>query len=319
MRKGQKHAERAAGRASKTAQPSPDRPDIQWFPGHMAKTRRLIQESLPLVDLVIELADARLPAGSRNPELDRWLGNKPRILLLNKSDAADMVATRKWLDYYRSQGVTALSADCKSGQGVQAVLPVVREQLSEMLARRAEKGASGRPIRVMIVGIPNVGKSSLINRLAKGKKAKVEDRPGVTMHRQWVRLENDAELLDMPGVLWPKFEDRDVAERLAFTGAVKDTVVDTELLAMRLLDYLHHQYPEMLEQRFQIDLPQDTSSYDLLCAVGKARGMLLRGGEIDTQRAAVAVLDEYRAGKIGRITLEMPPEGMGTPDGQDNI
>ena len=280
---------------------------IQWFPGHMAKTRRLMRESLPLVDVLVELCDARIPRSSRNPEIDKLAGTKPRVILLNKADAADERATAAWIGRYRAQGLPALATDCRSGKGLGGFLPMVRSALSEELARRERRGMAGMPIRMMIVGIPNVGKSSLINRLAKSKRAKVEDRPGVTRGRQWVSLDTGVELLDMPGVLWPKFEDQTVGEHLAFTGAVKDDVLDIELLAMRLLETLGQHYPQLLISRY--GLPEDFTAreaYEVLELVGKRRGMLLGGGTVDTERAAIMLLDEFRSGKLGKITLEWP-------------
>ena len=285
-----------------------DAPSIQWFPGHMAKTRRLIGESLSLVDLVIELTDARIPQSSRNPELDKWLSDKPRIIILNKSDCADENITKQWVEYYKKKGIRAVMADCKSGKGVAGIIPAVKAELTELLERRAAKGIAGKPIRVMVVGIPNVGKSSLINKLAGSKRAKVEDRPGVTRGRQWVKISNELELLDMPGVLWPKFEDQTVGEHLAFTGAVKDEVIDIELLAMRLLQLLNRDYPQLLQERYKVEAAEDTEAYELLTMVGRKRGMLISGGEVNTERAAITVLDEYRSGKLGRISLEKPPK-----------
>ena len=280
---------------------------IQWFPGHMAKTLRLMRESLPLVDVLVELCDARIPRSSRNPEIDKLAGTKPRVILLNKADAADERATAAWIGHYRAQGLPALATDCRIGKGLGGFLPMVRSALSEELARRERRGMAGMPIRMMIVGIPNVGKSSLINRLAKSKRAKVEDRPGVTRGRQWVSLDTGVELLDMPGVLWPKFEDQTVGEHLAFTGAVKDDVLDIELLAMRLLETLGQHYPQLLISRY--GLPEDFTAreaYEVLELVGKRRGMLLGGGTVDTERAAIMLLDEFRSGKLGKITLEWP-------------
>ena len=282
--------------------------NINWFPGHMAKTRRLIGESLSLVDLVIELTDARIPQSSRNPELDKWLSDKPRIIILNKSDCADENITKQWVEYYKKKGIRAVMADCKSGKGVAGIIPAVKAELTELLERRAAKGIAGKPIRVMVVGIPNVGKSSLINKLAGSKRAKVEDRPGVTRGRQWVKISNELELLDMPGVLWPKFEDQTVGEHLAFTGAVKDDVIDIELLAMRLLQLLNRDYPQLLQERYKVEAAEDTEAYELLTMVGRKRGMLISGGEVNTERAAITVLDEYRSGKLGRISLEKPPK-----------
>ena len=285
-----------------------DAPSIQWFPGHMAKTRRLIGESLSLVDLVIELTDAKIPQSSRNPELDKWLLDKPRIIILNKSDCADENITKQWVEYYKKKGIRAVMADCKSGKGVAGIIPAVKAELAELLERRTAKGIAGKPIRVMVVGIPNVGKSSLINKLAGSKRAKVEDRPGVTRGRQWVKISNELELLDMPGVLWPKFEDQTVGEHLAFTGAVKDDVIDIELLAMRLLQLLNRDYPQLLQERYKVDAEEDTEAYELLTMVGRKRGMLISGGEVNTERAAITVLDEYRSGKLGKISLEKPPK-----------
>ena len=284
-------------------------PSIQWFPGHMAKTRRLMKSNLPYVDIVVELRDAKIPQSSGNPELSQLIGSKKRVVLLNKCDTADPEMTARWLQWFKRQGVAAIAVDSRSGKGLNAFLPLVREELSELLARRAEKGASGRPIRMMVVGIPNVGKSSFINRMAGSRRAKVEDRPGVTRDKQWVSVSKDVELLDMPGVLWPKFDDPAVGERLAVTGAVKDQVLDIELLAMRLLDWLRAEYPALLE-RYKLT-PADVeglSPYELLELVGRKRGMLISGGEVNTERAAVTVLDEYRGGKLGRLTLEAPPE-----------
>lgn len=285
-------------------------PSIQWFPGHMTKTRRLMETCLKLVDVVVELTDARIPASSRNPEIEILVGAKPRVVLLNKCDSADDATTQKWVRYYASKGVHAIPTDCRSGKGLKAFLPLVRDELSELLERRANKGMAGQPIRMMIVGIPNVGKSSLINRMAGARRTKVEDRPGVTRGRQWVAIDGGIELLDMAGVLWPKFEDPLVGERLAFTGAVKDDVIDIELLSMRLIWLLNAQYPHLIADRYHID-PAETEgldAYGLLGLVAKKRGMLIAGGGVNTERAAIAVLDEFRSGKLGRITLESPPE-----------
>ena len=285
-------------------------PSIQWFPGHMAKTRRLMKYNLKYVDIVVELRDAKIPLSSGNPELPALIGGKKRVVLLNKCDTADPEMTKQWLAWFKGEGIPALAVDSRSGKGLNGFLPLVREVLSELLARRAEKGVSGRPIRMMVVGIPNVGKSSFINRMAGSRRAKVEDRPGVTRDKQWVSVGGGVELLDMPGVLWPKFDDPAVGERLAVTGAVKDQVLDIELLAMRLLDWLRAEYPELLS-RYKIT-PADAeglSPYELLELVGRRRGMLVSGGEVNTERAAVTVLDEYRGGKLGCLTLEAPPEG----------
>ncbi|MCM1478581.1 MAG: ribosome biogenesis GTPase YlqF, partial [Muribaculaceae bacterium] len=269
---------------------------------------RMIKASLPLVDAVVEIIDARIPESSKNPDLQTLIEGKPRIVILNKCDTADERATSKWLNLYQKQGITAIAADCRSGKGLNKFAPAVRNVLADLIAKYEAKGMRGRVLHLMVVGIPNVGKSSFINRLAGQKKAKVEDRPGVTRTKQWVKLSEDIELLDMPGVLWPKFEDMSVGERLAFTGAVKDDVVDTEALACRLLECLKSTYGEELTARYKIEIAEEDGGYELLQKVGKARGMLVSGGEINTERAAITVLDEYRSGKLGRITLELPPK-----------
>lgn len=281
-------------------------PSIQWFPGHMTKTKRMIKASLPLVDAVVEILDARVPESSRNPDLQSLIEGKPRIIILNKCDTADDASTQKWISWYRNQGVVAIAADCRSGKGLNKFIPAVKQVLAELIQKYESKGMKGRVLHLMVVGIPNVGKSSFINRLAGQKKAKVEDRPGVTRTKQWVKLSEDIELLDMPGVLWPKFEDMSVGEKLAFTGAVKDDVVDIETLACRLLCVLNSLYKNELTTRYKIETVEDEDGYELLKKVGKARGMLVSGGEINTERAAITVLDEFRGGKLGRITLELP-------------
>lgn len=284
--------------------------DIQWFPGHMAKTRRLMKENLPLVDVVVEITDARVPASSRNPEMKNLVGGKPRVVVLNKCDMADEALTAEWIEYYRANGVKAIAMDCRSGKGLNKLVPTVKEVMKKELEKRAAKGMEGKPIRMMIVGIPNVGKSSFINRVAGGKRAKVEDRPGVTRGKQWVTLEKGIDLLDMPGVLWPKFDDKTVGEHLAFTGAIKDDILDTELLAMRLADLLNREYHSLLCERYRLT-DEETAGiepYDLLSLIGVKRGMKISGGEVDTERAAAMLLDEFRGGKIGRMTLEMPNE-----------
>lgn len=276
---------------------------IQWFPGHMAKTRRKIKEILPLIDAVAEVVDARIPLSSRNPELKELIAGKPHIILLNKCDMADKSVTDGWIKHYKSQGIAAIAVDCKSGKGLNAFKDTVKTALSEKLESYAKKGMVGKPLRVMVVGIPNVGKSSFINRIAGNTKAKVENRPGVTRGNQWFTIDKQLELLDTPGVLWPKFEDQTVGEHLAFTGAVKDRILDTELLAMRLLENLSQDYKELLVKRYG-ELDFDCDSYDLLCQIGKKRGMVIRGGETDTERAANMLLEEYRNCKIGFISLE---------------
>lgn len=279
---------------------------IQWFPGHMAKTRRLMQKNISLVDAVVEITDARIPQSSRNPEMDSLVGQKPRLIILNKCDAADDNITAMWLDYYKKRGILALATDCKTGKGVRNFLPMLKELLKEQIDRWHAKGMVGRPIRIMIVGIPNVGKSSFINKMAKTKKAKVEDRPGVTLGKQWVSLDKELELLDMPGVLWPKFEDKLVGERLAFTGAVKDDIMDLEHLSSRLLQFLNENYPKNIIERYGIELTENEEGFEILKRIGKKRGFLISGGEINTERTAITVLDEFRSGKVGKLTLEKP-------------
>lgn len=279
---------------------------IQWFPGHMTKTRRKIQASLKLVDAVAEIIDARIPASSRNPELHKIIENKPRIILMNKCDMADPSQTARWVSYYQKEGVLAIPVDCKSGRGLNQFIPKVRELLKDRIIQWEQKGMVNRTIRVMIVGIPNVGKSSFINRMAKQNRAKVEDRPGVTRGNQWFTIGKAFDLLDTPGVLWPKFDDPNVGEKLAFTGAVKDQIVDTEQLASRLLEVLRDEYSAMLAARYKLekyDL-RPLQGYELLELIGRKRGMLASGGEIDTERASIMVLDEFRSAKLGKITLE---------------
>lgn len=282
---------------------------VQWFPGHMAKTRRRITEDLKLVDVVAELLDARIPQSSANPELKKIINQKPRVVLLNKSDLADPQKTARWVEHYASLGVKAIPLDCKTGKGVPAFYNGLRETLKDRIAAWEKKGMIGRPIRVMVVGIPNVGKSSLINRLAgSAGKAEVQDRPGVTRQNHWFTVGKGFELLDTPGVLWPKFEDPIVGEHLAFTGAVKDEILDREGLAARLLELLMQLYPNAVNTRYKTDFsPADNlPGYELLERIGRKRGMLISGGEIDTERAANTVLDEYRGGLLGKITLELP-------------
>lgn len=280
---------------------------IQWFPGHMTKTRRKIQEILPIIDAVAEIVDARIPVSSRNPDLNDIIKDKPLMILLNKCDMADPKETAKWIEYYKKQGVSAIPVDCKTGKGLSNFKDIVKETLAEKLEQYREKGMVGKPLRVMVVGITNVGKSTFINRIAGSSRVKAENRPGVTRGNQWVAIDKQLELLDTPGVLWPKFEDQMVAERLAFTGAVKDGVLDIELLAVRLLENLTINYPKMLTERYGIT-DFDLDAYDLLCAIGKKRGMVIRGGETDTERAAAMLLEEFRNCKIGRISLERVEE-----------
>ena len=281
---------------------------IQWFPGHMTKTKRQIQASLKLVDAAAEIIDARIPVSSRNPELNNLIQNKPRVILLNKCDMANQTATKMWIDYYKKQGITALAVDCKSGRGLNKFPQAVNEVMKEKINRLQAKGMKNPTMRIMIVGIPNVGKSSFINRISRQNRAKVEDRPGVTRGNQWFTISKNLEMLDTPGVLWPKFDDQTVGEHLAFTGAVKDQVMDIELLSVRLLDFLKKLRPQEFITRFKLENEdiEQMDSYELLRLIGKKRGMLVSGGEVNTERAAVMLLDEFRAAKLGRITVEMP-------------
>lgn len=281
---------------------------IQWFPGHMTKTKRQIQTSLKLVDAVAEIIDARIPVSSRNPDIAKLVQNKPRVILLNKCDMANQTATKMWIDYFKKQNLVAIHVDCKSGRGLDKFAPAVNTVMSKKIARLKEKGMVNPTIRIMIVGIPNVGKSSFINKMVKKNRAKVEDRPGVTRGNQWYTIAKNLEMLDTPGVLWPKFDDKVVGEHLAFTGAVKDQILDIELLAVRLLDFLKELKPADFISRFKLENEdiENIDSYELLKMIGKKRGMLVSGGEIDTERAAIMLLDEFRSAKLGRITVEMP-------------
>ena len=284
---------------------------IQWFPGHMAKTRRMITENLKNVDLIIEVLDARIPYSSRNPELPRLTAGKPRLVLLNKAALSDPALNRRWVDFYRAENVFCLPIDCITGEGIKNILPTVQTMLREKMERYESKGMAGRKLRAMILGIPNVGKSTLINRLVGNKKAKVENRPGVTVDKAWYSTSIGIDLMDMPGLLWPKFEDRTVGENLAVTGAIKDTILDTEEAAMKLCGRLRRLYPELLLARYPIaPSAEDLNEYDeygLFLAIGKKRGFLVSGGEVNTERTAAMLLEEFRSAKIGRITLEMPP------------
>ncbi len=281
---------------------------IQWFPGHMTKTKRQIQSSLKLVDAVAEIIDARIPVSSRNPDLAKLVQNKPRVILLNKCDMANQTATKMWIDYFKKQNLVAIPVDCKSGRGLDKFASAVNTVMSHKIARLKEKGMVNPTIRIMIVGIPNVGKSSFINKMVKKNRAKVEDRPGVTRGNQWYTIAKNLEMLDTPGVLWPKFDDKTVGEHLAFTGAVKDQILDIELLAVRLLDFIKELKPADFITRFKLENEdiENIDSYELLKMIGKKRGMLVSGGEIDTERAAIMLLDEFRSAKLGRITVEMP-------------
>ncbi|MBR3894471.1 MAG: ribosome biogenesis GTPase YlqF [Clostridia bacterium] len=280
---------------------------IQWFPGHMAKTRRMIAENLKNVDIVIEILDARIPYSSRNPEIARLTEGKPTLLLLNKASLADADQNQRWKQQYTNDHTVCLLTDCVTGEGLKALAPAIRQILAEKLKKYEEKGMAGRRVRAMVLGIPNVGKSSLINRICGNKKTKVEDRPGVTLDKQWVSTNIGVDLLDMPGILWPKFEERRVGENLALTGAIRDGVLDVESLAVILCKRLRLLYPELLAARYKLgDLSayKDFTDYELFETIGKKRGFLISGGEVNTERTAITLLDEFRAAKIGRITID---------------
>ena len=279
---------------------------IQWFPGHMKKTERKIQESLKLVDIVAEVIDARIPISSRNPVLDKLADSKPRIILINKSDMADSKQTLLWMDYYNQFGIESISIDCKTDRGLSNFVSKIKILLKDKIEIWKSKGIKQRNIRVMVVGVPNVGKSSFINKMAKTNKAKVEDRPGVTIGNQWFSIGNGIELLDTPGLLWPKFDDISIGEKLAFTGAIKDQILDVEHLAQRLLDVLRVKYLRLVCERYKLNENEcvNLSSRELLLAIGRKRGMLVSAGEINIERAAIMILDEFRSNKLGKITLE---------------
>ena len=284
-----------------------DNMNIQWYPGHMTKTRRQIEADLKLVDAVCEIVDARIPISSRNPDIDSICATKPRIVILNRMDLADPETTKRWLAYFRSKGMAAVATDCKTKRGISFFQSAVRSVLKEKIERNAAKGMN-KPLRVMIVGIPNVGKSTLINQISGRKGAKAENRPGVTRGKQWVTVEGGLLLLDTPGILWPKFEDPEVGMMLAYTGAVKENVIDTEELACRLMELLWRHYPQTLKDRYGIDEPDALPGYELLEKAGRKRGYLLARGEIHTERMAKVLLDEYRSGKLGHFTLEVPED-----------
>jgi len=281
--------------------------NIQWYPGHMTKTRRQIEADLKQVDAVCEIVDARIPVSSRNPDIDSICTNKPRIIVLNRADLADPNATKRWINWFKSRGFAAIATDCKSRKGISSFQPAVRSVLQEKIQRDAAKGMN-RPLRVMIVGIPNVGKSTLINQISGRKGAKAENRPGVTRGKQWVTVDNGLLLLDTPGILWPKFDDPDVGMKLAYTGAVKESIMDTEELACHLMEVLWRHYPDTVRTRYKVELPEQTPGYMLLEEAGRKRGFLLARGEINTERMAKVLLDEYRSGKLGYITFEEPEE-----------
>ena len=281
--------------------------NIQWYPGHMTKTRRQIEADLKQVDAICEIVDARIPMSSRNPDIDAICGSKPRILVLNRMDLADPNATKQWAAYFKKKGMSVIATDCKTRKGIGDFVPAARAACAEKLERDAKRGMN-RPLRVMVVGIPNVGKSTLINQISGRKGAKAENRPGVTRGKQWVTVDSGLQLLDTPGILWPKFEDPEVGMMLAYTGAVKEGVIDLEELACRLMELLHKYYPKTLLERYKVDAPADIPGWQLVEIAGRNRGFLVSGGEVNTERMSKVLLDEFRSGKLGKFTLEMPEE-----------
>lgn len=281
--------------------------NLQWFPGHMSKTRRMISEHLKLVDVLVEILDARLPLSSRNPEIDKIAGDKLRILVLNKADLADSAATAAWQAYFARQGLTAVPLDSQSGKGFSAFAPAVDRVMKEKIERDRSRGIQRHSVKLMVVGIPNIGKSSFINRLSGRSAAKTGDRPGITTTKQWIRIAGKYELLDTPGILWPKFESPEVAKRIAFTGGIRDEIIDIEELACQLLAYLSERYAAALCARYKLTVdPAQTEPYDLLEEIGRKRGCIVSGGNVDTFRAAALLLDDFRSSKLGAITLELP-------------
>ena len=281
--------------------------NIQWYPGHMTKTRRQIEADRKQVDAVCEIVDARIPNSSRNPDIDSICGNKPRIIVLNRMDLADPNATKKWSAFFKAKGMAVVATDCKSRRGISDFTPAARMACAEKLERDAARGMS-RPLRVMVVGIPNVGKSTLINQISGRKGAKAENRPGVTRGKQWVTVDSGLLLLDTPGILWPKFEDPEVGMMLAYTGAVKEGVIDLEELACRLMELLNRYYPATLLERYKVEAPLGTPGWELLEMAGRKRGYLISGGEVHSERMAKVLIDEFRSGKLGKFTLEMPED-----------
>ena len=282
--------------------------DIQWFPGHMTKTKRMMQENQKLIDIVVELVDARIPMSSRNPSIDEIFPSKPRLLLMNKSDIADEKLNEEWKKYFENKGIMTRSISSTTGKSLNDIFASCKEILKDKLEHDKARGLVNRPIKIMVVGIPNVGKSSFINKLSGIKSAVTGDRPGVTKGKQWIRLQNGFELLDTPGILWPKFEDVSVGEKLAFTGAIKDEIMDLEEIAMKLLKLLSENYPETLAARYKMTETDGLEAYELLELLGRKRGFVVSGGEIDTERAAKILLDEFRGAKLGKITLEKPED-----------
>lgn len=287
--------------------------DIQWYPGHMTKTRRMISDNLKMVDAVCEILDARIPVSSRNYDIAELSKDKPRLIVLNRVDLADDAKTKEWASYYRSKGYSVLETNSKNGGGVSAFPSAIKQLLAKKLESYREKGQVGRSVRIMICGVPNVGKSSFINRVSGRNIAKAEDRPGVTRDKQWIRVGNGIEMLDTPGMLWPKFDDKRTALNLAFTGAIKDDILDIETLASLFMEVLSERYAGNLNARYKITCNTEEPGYDILERAGKSRGFLISGGEVNTERMAKTLLDEFRAGALGKITLESVDEADRAP------
>ena len=286
--------------------PEREKIQLQWFPGHMTKAQRMIEENMKLVDAVCEIIDARIPYASRNPDIDRLAGEKPRLIILNRVDQADPAVTAQWREHFRAGGLAVLETDCRSGKGVNGFSAAVRGLLRDKLAEYAAKGQSGRALRCMVLGIPNVGKSTFINRVAKRKAAIASDRPGVTRGKQWIHVDDSLDLLDTPGILWPRFDSQEVGEALAWTGAIRDEILDRETLAANLFHRLRELYPDSIRQRYKFEPEPDMSGYELLETAAQKRGFRISGGEFDCERMAAVLLDEFRDGKLGRISLERP-------------
>ncbi|MBP1737371.1 MAG: ribosome biosis GTPase YlqF [Oscillospiraceae bacterium] len=282
--------------------------NIQWYPGHMTKTRRQMETDLKHVDIVAEVIDARIPISSRNPDIDALAGGKPRLIILNRADQSDPVMNRRWTAHFKSMGFAVVETDAKTGRGVNQFSSAVKEALRDKIEAWRAKGQVGRPVRAMVVGVPNVGKSTFINQVAKRKSAKAGDKPGVTRGKQWVAVDSGLDLLDTPGILWPKFEDQKTGLYLAFTGAVKAEVMDLETLSHHLMAFLAERYPEALQERYKIELPAGAEGWELVEAAAKKRGFLIAGGKPDVERMSKVLLDEFRGGKLGRVTLEAPEE-----------
>ena len=280
--------------------------NYQWYPGHMTKAKRMMQEDIKLIDLVIELVDARVPLSSRNPDIDELGKNKSRLILLNKADLADKNANKKWGEYFQGKGYFVQEVDSRSGAGMKAISAIIQEACKDKIERDRKRGIKNRPVRAMVVGIPNVGKSTFINTYAGKACAKTGNKPGVTKGKQWIRLNRNVELLDTPGILWPKFEDQAVGLRLALIGSINDEILNIDELAMELITFLKNQYPGTLEKRFQLDESEEKSAVQILEEIARVRGCLIRGGELDYGKASKLLMDDFRSGKLGRVTLELP-------------